>query len=437
MKIYRKIILVFIILLINVLLVQGDVTPDICGTSNCNAGDLYITSIQLQSSGECTPSSTQTLNLYATFVVTNNKARNCPFAVINYLDGTTVRQSKKWVTGLAGSASGTYYNVLIGSITYTCGNKIQINEIYAQWAATNIPDTGCPTTCTNYYPPPKCYYNNKPIIFPDFSYNSACLHNSISFTAIGTYSSYQWSFGDGHTASGSNVVYTYENPGKYTVTLTVTDANGFVISNSHNVYVYNLPNADFTYTQECGTNVLFEDTSTVTPTADVTPTINGWSWDINNDGSVESNLQDFEYIFGVPGKYPVGTYPVKLTVTDSKGCTDTEIKTITVQPGATATAISNSPVCEDQEIQLYGWLNDCSLPACNPLHLSYSWVYPDTTVHSGQSQTINHYPDPLTDADAGTYTLTITDDITECEFQAMTNVLVYEYPKIEIKVYPI
>ena len=37
---------------------------------------------------------------------------------------------------------------------------------------------------------------------------------------------YQWSFGDGATASGISVTHTYKLPGTYTLTLAVTAPNG-------------------------------------------------------------------------------------------------------------------------------------------------------------------------------------------------------------------
>ncbi len=39
---------------------------------------------------------------------------------------------------------------------------------------------------------------------------------------------YHWDFGDGATASGSSVTHAYEQPWRYTVTLTVTDSSGAV-----------------------------------------------------------------------------------------------------------------------------------------------------------------------------------------------------------------
>jgi len=49
---------------------------------------------------------------------------------------------------------------------------------------------------------------------------------SQSFDPDGTIQSYVWDFGDGMTGVGAIVVHTYESPGEYTVTLTVTDNAG-------------------------------------------------------------------------------------------------------------------------------------------------------------------------------------------------------------------
>jgi hypothetical protein len=49
---------------------------------------------------------------------------------------------------------------------------------------------------------------------------------------------YSWDFGDGNTASGQIVTYAYANPGDYTVTLNVTDSEGFTNSTSQTLTVY-------------------------------------------------------------------------------------------------------------------------------------------------------------------------------------------------------
>jgi PKD repeat protein len=44
--------------------------------------------------------------------------------------------------------------------------------------------------------------------------------------ADGAIGSYVWGFGDGTTGSGVSVAHVYETPGRYKVTLTVTDNGG-------------------------------------------------------------------------------------------------------------------------------------------------------------------------------------------------------------------
>ena len=48
---------------------------------------------------------------------------------------------------------------------------------------------------------------------------------------------FHWDFGDGQQATGQDVRHTYENPGSYTATLTVTDATGQTASDSTEVVV--------------------------------------------------------------------------------------------------------------------------------------------------------------------------------------------------------
>lgn len=53
-----------------------------------------------------------------------------------------------------------------------------------------------------------------------------------SFDADGAIASYLWDFGDGTTAAGSQPRHAYRVPGDYTVTLTVTDADGAIATNA-------------------------------------------------------------------------------------------------------------------------------------------------------------------------------------------------------------
>ncbi len=71
--------------------------------------------------------------------------------------------------------------------------------------------------------------NNAPTAVTNGPYNSY-VNQTITFDASnsvddGTITSYSWNFGDGANGSGKTVTHSYQNPGEYTVVLTVTDNN--------------------------------------------------------------------------------------------------------------------------------------------------------------------------------------------------------------------
>lgn len=72
---------------------------------------------------------------------------------------------------------------------------------------------------------------------------NASVNHSMVFDASGSYDpdgaivSYVWDFGDGVTGVGAVLVHTYQSPGEYTVTLTVTDNAGMNYSSSQVVSI--------------------------------------------------------------------------------------------------------------------------------------------------------------------------------------------------------
>ncbi|MDF1672908.1 MAG: PKD domain-containing protein [Vicingaceae bacterium] len=127
-----------------------------------------------------------------------------------------------------------------------------------------------------------------------------------------------WDFGDGSTGSGNIVSHTYNAPGTYNVTLTVTSTPGAggctntLVKNSY-VQVYANPTADFLIAPNPATvfnpTVNFIDQSYV----------NIVTWDWNLGGLFFSNNQNPTYTF----PEDTGTYLITLTVTDNHGCQNT------------------------------------------------------------------------------------------------------------------
>lgn len=144
---------------------------------------------------------------------------------------------------------------------------------------------------------------------------------SVWFTDLsaGAIESWAWDFdNDGVTDSTDQyVLHVYEEPGDYTVKLTVNES-GRTDSEVKSSYIVVSPpacKADFSAEPLVGvgaTKVQFTDLST----GDVT----GWAWDLNGDGSVDSIARNPAYTYSRNG-----LYTVTLTVTMAN-CSDTITK---------------------------------------------------------------------------------------------------------------
>lgn len=149
----------------------------------------------------------------------------------------------------------------------------------------------------------------------DFSANptSGMVPLTVTFTDLSTNDPevWSWKFGDGGTSAEQNPIYTYNEPGKYTVNLTVSNRAGtsskekpqFIDAQPAVI----APIADFSANPSSGMvplKVTFTDLSKNGPTS--------WKWTFgDNSTSVEQNPV---YTYTVPGKYDV-----TLNVSNSAG----------------------------------------------------------------------------------------------------------------------
>ncbi|MBI1341460.1 MAG: PKD domain-containing protein [Terrimonas sp.] len=153
-------------------------------------------------------------------------------------------------------------------------------------------------------PNPVC--RNKPLSFTAANVNSANINN------------YYWDFGDGTNISGGGLInHAFANAGFYSIRLITTDLNGCkdTIDKTNFVRI-NGAVAGFTGTNISGCNGLtttFLDSSTL----DGINNIVNWQWDFG-DGTIQSYpAPPFTHT------YPnIGSYTIKLKVTDAAGCTD-------------------------------------------------------------------------------------------------------------------
>jgi len=203
--------------------------------------------------------------------------------------------------------------------------------------------------------------------------------------------SYQWTFGDGGTASTQDPYHTYDQPGTYVVCLIITDNTGCTSDVCVEVHVEAAGSechADFTWEQIPGTQQIHYH-STSTSNHDIV----SYSWNFG-DGSTGDGANPY-HTYEQPG-----TYVVCLVITDNTGCV--------------------SDICHEVHVEAPG--TDChadftweQIPGTLQIHyhststsnhdiISYLWNFGDN--HTGDGANPYH-----TYAEPGTYVvcLTITD----------------------------
>jgi PKD repeat protein len=229
-------------------------------------------------------------------------------------------------------------------------------------------------------PPPVAAFSGSP--------TSGCAALVVDFTdeSTGDITSWSWTFGDGGTSAAQNPSYTYNDPGTYTVSLTVTGPGGSdTETKTGYITVNSAPTADFSGNPTGGTEPLtvdFTDLSAGNPTS--------WSWDFGDGGS--STQQNPSYTYN-----NAGTYTVTLTATNTCGSDgETKIDYITVDPCVPPTAdFVGSPTNGTAPLTV----DFTDLSTGNPT--SWSWDFGDggSSTQQNPSYTYNN---------AGTYTVTLT-----------------------------
>ncbi len=269
-------------------------------------------------------------------------------------------------------------------------------HVYAQPATYNvsytaISDQGCVSDTSffvNAYPNPVAELSDVDACFGDEN----IFINTSFVDAPGTIDDIIFHPGDGNTQNTVPASYLYGAPGVYDVELIVITQHGCDDTTNLTTTVYDLPVADFSFTNICeDDSVLFNDLSSI-PSGSIT----SWQWDFgNNQTSIDPN-PPYQ-------TYPVdSTYPVSLIVGSGFGCSDTLEDVIEVYPVPVADFTFDS-VCYPLEIQF----TDLSDPNGAYDITIWNWTFNDP---SNQTSNVQH---PLMDFGApGTYSaqLQITND---------------------------
>ena len=160
-------------------------------------------------------------------------------------------------------------------------------------------------------------------------------------SGVESISGWSWDFGDGNSSTQQSPDHTYDSPGVYTVSLTVSLPSGCTNTKTRTNYVQVIgPNVDYSttsVTETCPPAIVeFKDeTTTSSPTT-------SWSWNFG-DGTT-STLQNPIHTFST-----YDTFDVSLTVTDLDGCSRTITKNNFI---STLDTISPTAVCKNINVYL-------------------------------------------------------------------------------------
>lgn len=226
-------------------------------------------------------------------------------------DGTYV-----WTFGDGTSGSGrqvTHRYGQAGNYTVTLVVSNQFGQSAASSRNVNVTATS-PQVVASFTLSPANPGMNQPVFF-----NASA--------SLPTNATFNWTFGDGNTATGVMPTHTYTAAGTYTVTLTVRSSTGQQASTTRTLTVTTatVVGAAFTFSPtdpsitRSTNNVIFDASPS-------TGTITAYTWDFG-DGSPTASGARTTHTFT-----RAGTWVVRLTVSNASGITATTTQNVTVAP---------------------------------------------------------------------------------------------------------
>lgn len=329
------------------------------------ADGTYNVTLTATTDHNCTDNVSQVVTVHPLPIADFTNTTVCALITMDYTDQSTVTSGSitnwDWYFGDGGTdinqntshlfaTGGTYTSSLVVTTALGCQDSSAID--------------------VTVYPKPEA----------EFSWVDACLNDAHSFvdetTITGsTLDTWEWDFGDANgTSVVQNPTYTYSNSGQYLVELIATTADGCKDTMEHTAEVFDLPVADFSFTDICeDDSVLFADLSTI-PSG----TVDTWSWDFGNGQTSTDQIPAYQLYD------PDGIYDVELIVFSGNACSDTLVQQIEIFPVPIAEFTFDS-VCFPSQVQF----TDLSNPNGSYPLTTWTWTFSDNQTSNAQNPSID------------------------------------------------
>ena len=234
---------------------------------------------------------------------------------------------------------------------------------------------------------------------------------------------YEWDFGDGsNLQAGKSVSHIFNNPGFYTITLTVEEDSGKTASSTVEVEaktISSVPEAaiETNPAYDSETNILagtlpFKVEFDASSSEDADDDIVDYQWDFNGDDEIDQEGKTATYTFE-----QAGAYTITLTVTDADTQSDGASITVQVSEPGVKAVISADP--QEGTAPLIVQFDGSASSTFEGSIVSYEWDFGDGSPKTITGATVSHKYN-----DIGNYTVNLTV-LTNKNESAQTSQVIY------------
>lgn len=318
----------------------------------------YNASLTVINSFGCQATATQALVISNYQAGINAPATACVGTPVTISDASTVG-ANAWTWTFTGGSPGSG-TAQTNSVTYNVPGTYTIS-LNSQNTAS-----GCNASASKQItilPSPVPSFTATPL--------TGCAPQAVTFTNTSPAGSdFIWSFGDGSAFTGQTPpAHTYASNGSYSVSLTMTGANGCTGTTTQNAFInLTAPVASFTANVTSGCAPLGVQ---FTSTSNSTDPIVSWSWNFG-DGQTFSGQNPPVHT------YQLGIYDVSLTITTQSGCVGTDTIQDYIEVGQIDLvnfSIDATPQCAKTAIDFTN-LSVINAPH-DTLDVTYTWDFGD------------------------------------------------------------